>query len=527
VNIARRKSVLRRSLFVIFLMLLASCGVSSKVQISNPVQNPGSIEADCTIRLRQLRFSGGLQARQKNISEPFLGAFAQAGQEIKCTRRAEYLDGILDVVIDTKFEPAALEKTKYIPVVGGAMYMMSGGVLNFNWQGSVAYSLFDDGGKKILHDAFDVQGQDAMEGQGGYYGVGVSGIIGAKLQSVFYPDEEALNQLSDQFLISAGREIAARLRTGPARSYFVRKTRDRDGMDAKTYAEFLEKKNRLIRERAASREMAASTLTGSVSQFRNKLELKKESLVVCAIGVDQYKHFPGLKYAGADSRRVAEYFKTRYHLSDDRVMVMVNEEATAIKTIRFIEQNAAKLLTEDDTFVFYFSGHGAPTPDPSATDGDGLKKYLLLSNSEPQALPLTAISLNDLAELLNRLPCKRVIVLIDSCFAGMAGKDQLARVKGIQISERTYKNIAAVSGKGRVILAACGENQVSQETDLLGAGVFTHYLLKGLNAGADRDQNGKVDILELYQYARAQVEQFTRGAQTPVFRGEIDHNIEF
>jgi hypothetical protein len=51
--------------------------------------------------------------------------------------------------------------------------------------------------------------------------------------------------------------------------------------------------------------------------------------------------------------------------------------------------------------------------------------------------------------------------------------------------------------------------------------------MEGLKAGADRDDDNRVDILELYRFVRSNVEHMTRGAQVPVFRGTLDRNIIF
>jgi uncharacterized caspase-like protein len=234
-----------------------------------------------------------------------------------------------------------------------------------------------------------------------------------------------------------------------------------------------------------------------------------------------------LKFADRDSERVVGFFKKKYKLSADRAMLLKNDEATATKISRFITQNAMRLLDKDDTFILYFSGHGAPDVDAASHDNDGLKKYLLLHDSDLNALPLTALNLDNLASMMEKLPCRRVILLLDSCFAGTAGAQTLARLKSVRISDRSYKNISVMSGKGRVILAASSENQVSHEDDRLQSGVFTHFLLKGLNGNAGIKGNERINILGLYEYVTKEVSKQTDSKQIPVFRGSLDENIIF
>jgi uncharacterized caspase-like protein len=274
---------------------------------------------------------------------------------------------------------------------------------------------------------------------------------------------------------------------------------------------------------AASRQRG---MQGVVEDEANALRLGG-SLVIFGVGVDSYANYPNLKYASRDCQRLMGLFKSRYGLPESHVMILTNEAATAVKVKRFIEQDAAKLLQPDDTFVFYFAGHGAPDVDASSLKEDGMKKYLLFNNTEPMTMPLTATSLDDLADSMRKLPCKRVLVFLDSCFAGTAGKNTLSRLRGLRICDRTYKDMTDISGRGRVVMAACSENQVSQENTALEAGVFTQSLIEGLEGKADGDRNGRVDILELFNYTTKRVGELTNQSQTPVFRGTLDRKIEF
>ena len=59
----------------------------------------------------------------------------------------------------------------------------------------------------------------------------------------------------------------------------------------------------------------------------------------------------------------------------------------------------------------------------------------------------------------------------------------------------------------------------------LGHGVFTYYLLQGLQGAADLNRDGIVTIQELYEYVEQQVTQKSRsvgGNQHPVMKGELE-----
>ncbi len=59
----------------------------------------------------------------------------------------------------------------------------------------------------------------------------------------------------------------------------------------------------------------------------------------------------------------------------------------------------------------------------------------------------------------------------------------------------------------------------------LGHGVFTYYLVQGLQGAADLNRDGIVTLQELYEYVEQQVTRKSRmvgGNQHPVMKGEVE-----
>jgi uncharacterized caspase-like protein len=113
-------------------------------------------------------------------------------------------------------------------------------------------------------------------------------------------------------------------------------------------------------------------------------------------------------------------------------------------------------------------------------------------------------------ELVGQIPAKQVVVLLDACFSGRAG--QLARVKGVSASATT-PNAAGLfveATQGRVVISASRPNQPSVEDPTTRQGVFTHYLLEALGGAADLDRDGKITVLEAFQYLSAKVREHAR-----------------
>lgn len=521
-------------LLALFSILTACASPSTRFWPTSDFKTD-NITTENIITLSKIDIQGDLKDRKTNLFSPFLVGFKKQINSINLidggNGKHNFTDLELQLVLTTKSSLSAGDYLSAVPLVGPFAFTFIGGQhLNFNWDATIAYEFKDSEGRVITNGSFNLNGIDKYHPARRDAGLELLTTVGGYGAMVAtYPKAEAQIIVGDALMNVVGEEVAKRLSSDPIKSFLLQREKLRDGMDIKTYVEFMDKKKRFLSEREIANAKKLKELNVQIIDNEHLAEIKSGTVMVLGIGVSKYKssQIPTLKYADKDSQRIVNYFRNRYKLSDDRAMLLINEEATAAKISRFITKNAMKLLDKNDTFILYFGGHGAPDEDSTSSDNDGLKKYLLLHDSEIDSLPLTALSLNNLASLLEKLPCKRIVILLDSCFAGTAGAQTLAKLKSIRISEKSYKNITELSGKGRVILAASRENQVSHEDDRLQAGVFTYYLLEGLKGKADTKGDGSINILGLYEYVTREVSIYTQKKQTPVFRGSLDANIIF
>lgn len=518
-------------ILVLTFALLAGCASGPRTTFKSMYEyEPKKAKlSDGVVKISRLSITGELNNNSNaDLMPALMSGFLKNSRNIKLVdsdKDTNYFDSELTLDISAKSSLSFRDYYRTLPLV--ATYGMYARGIDYNWDVQVNYSFKDIDGKNLENGTILLEGEDRDKpSMAVNY---VSGLIGILPLVVTYPDGESQRLVSATLMNTIGEELGKTVHSQKISSYLTKREKQRDGMDIKTYVEFMEKKKRLEAERSVARAGRQKELDVQIKDSSQFADMKAGSVMVLGIGVSKYQsqQIPTLKYADRDSQRVVDHFKKKYKLSDDRAMLLTNENATATKVSRFITSNAMSLLDKNDTFVLYFGGHGAPDEDAASTEGDGIKKYLLMHDSEMNSLPLTALSLNDLAVMLEKLPCKRVVILLDSCFAGTAGAQTLAKLKSVRISDKSYKNITDLSGEGRVILAASSENQVSHEEDSLQAGVFTHYLLEGLNGKAKTKDDGSINILGLYEYVNKEVSRYTKNKQSPVFRGTLDTNIVF
>ncbi len=211
------------------------------------------------------------------------------------------------------------------------------------------------------------------------------------------------------------------------------------------------------------------------------------------IGVEKYASLPAAEYADHDAAAVLNHL-IALGFAPRHIKVLRGQNATRAKMAAYIEDWLPKNVTPKSTVFFYYSGHGSP--DSKTSQG-----YLVPSDGDPEYLDRTGYSLNELYKRLGALPAKRVLVALDSCFSGAGGRSVLAKGARPLV---TQINLDPMSGDKIVTLAAAKGDQISGTMNEQSHGVFTYYMLKGLNGAALK--NGEVTLQSLYQYLKPKVE---------------------
>jgi len=161
----------------------------------------------------------------------------------------------------------------------------------------------------------------------------------------------------------------------------------------------------------------------------------------------------------------------------------------------------------DDLLLLHFSCHGVKD--------EGGELYFAAANTRMRRLAATAVPAEFVNRRMGRSRSRRIVLLLDCCYAGAFERGMTARAgAGMDIEEQ-------FGGRGRAVITASSAMEYAFEGDeLADAGeqapsVFTSALVEGLETGeADRDQDGLVALDELYDYVYDRVRAVTPN-QTP------------
>ncbi len=248
------------------------------------------------------------------------------------------------------------------------------------------------------------------------------------------------------------------------------------------------------------------------------------------IGVGRYENpdVPKLRYTVPDAEAIYQVLTGLAGFKKEHVLLLTDttDKKPTYRHIKWaLGTFLARSAKKDDTVLIYFAGHGAPEVDQRGVERDGFSKYLVPSDAEPDDLYSTAFPMDELQTIFARIEAERVVVFLDTCYSGAAGGRTFTsrKTRASHLDDLFLERLAR--SKGRAIVTASRPAEVSIELPELGHGVFTYYLIQGLQGAADLNRDGIVTLQELYEYVEQQVAQKSRavgGNQHPVMKGELE-----
>lgn len=230
--------------------------------------------------------------------------------------------------------------------------------------------------------------------------------------------------------------------------------------------------------------------------------MKKWALVA---GVSSYQDSP-LKYPAKDAIAVNDRLGSPEY--NFLTLLLTDTEVTRLELLDAFDTINRE---QPDLFVFYFAGHGVQNDY-----GTFLATYDY-HDVEP------GLDIARLTQLLSSGELDRqVVAILDCCHAG-AARARTHRSAHDPESyssakfQRAVQNNARMLGHGRVVLAACRDEEYAYESDTDEHGIYTAALIRGMD-GAAADSHGEITPGNLHEYTTRIMVQ--SGQQQPVQIGE-------
>ncbi len=260
----------------------------------------------------------------------------------------------------------------------------------------------------------------------------------------------------------------------------------------------------------------ATTQTASIS-FDRLNPLKRKAVInndalALVIGVSDYKETNAKAiYADSDAKVFQDYAIEKLGVPRNRVKTLVNDGADEKDMLLATKRWLARAAKQGKTDVYiFFAGHGL------ASD-DGSKMYLPYDGA-PELLDKTAILRDELFADISAANPRSVTVFLDTCYSGTTrGTDMLIASRPIAI--RALEQ--AIPDNFTVMTAAAGD-QTAKPLEEAKHGMFSYFLMKGMEGEADANNDNEITAGELHSYVETNVIQQSSGSQTPELQGDAD-----
>ncbi|MEH2149677.1 MAG: caspase family protein [Nostoc sp.] len=246
---------------------------------------------------------------------------------------------------------------------------------------------------------------------------------------------------------------------------------------------------------------------GIASRSTSVKQTATPKLWLMLVGVNQYQDdgLPSLSYSTVDCQGLAEALvdaSAQFTQTEVTIHHDFAPQPPSLENIRASLRQITTAAQPIDTILFYFSGHGIVEPNTQ-------QAFLCLADTQKSDLQNTALALQELLLLLGNSGAQNQLVWLDACHSGemtLRGTTIESLLNATPKMVEVLQQRAAKS-KGFYALLSCDANQQSWEFPELGHGVFTYYLMKGLQ-GEAADSQGLIYVDNLYRYVYHQTLQY-------------------
>ena len=263
----------------------------------------------------------------------------------------------------------------------------------------------------------------------------------------------------------------------------------------------------------------------------------KEKIRFVGIGIDKFsdsKH--NLQYSAKDIRDLALKLKEKY--GESIIIDTLFNENVSVSNVKALKQGLLQTSVNDKVIIAY-SGHGM-----LSKDYDYYLSTYAVNFEKPED---KGLHYDELENLLDSIPARKKLMLIDACHSGevdkeellkLAGAQQLLAASGVKVRDRKgvvlfnldqgklgmknsfelmqalFVNVGRSTG-ATVISAAAGTQFALEKNDLQN-GVFSYSILEYMKA------NPHATVSGLKLYVNKRVTELTAGLQVPTTRNETN-----
>jgi len=250
-----------------------------------------------------------------------------------------------------------------------------------------------------------------------------------------------------------------------------------------------------------------------------KIKAKKNNnRIGIIIGIEKYQALDNkdAPFANNDANAFRSYATRALGIPNKNLKVLIDDKATRAGLLKSLKIWLPQITRGESKDIYiFFAGHGL-----SSDDGKDL--HILPQDGDPILLEDTAISRVEMFNLINKVNPNSVTMFFDTCYSGpsRSGEMLIAGLRPVRIIANEQEK-----PDNFTIFSASNYDQTSGSIDEAKHGIFSYYLMKGLEGKADTNKDKNLTNGELIAYLKSNVSQeaFSQNrSQEPMLAGDPD-----
>ncbi len=222
------------------------------------------------------------------------------------------------------------------------------------------------------------------------------------------------------------------------------------------------------------------------------------------VGISKYQNLPAnlqLNYSERDAQSIYTILISPEggNFKAENVHILAGDKATLAGVRHEIDDWLPSVARDDDRVLIYFAGHGF------MFQGKG---YLAPFDFDMNKVASTGYPMDELGEVIGgKIKAKSKILLTDACHSGAITPED---------TENLNRTLGDLQKSLFSLTASRARERSFESPDLRGGhGVFTYYVVTGMEGAADTNHDGIVTADELGEYVHTQVREYTNEQQNP------------
>ena len=244
--------------------------------------------------------------------------------------------------------------------------------------------------------------------------------------------------------------------------------------------QYLEHSHPLVLQTPGLRQAVESDLGSFANAIIRPDPIRNRWALLIGVNVYVDRNIPNLSYCVNDVLALKTMLES---LGYNVVCLHDDQDEPYLPTRANIEEELANIcrqMGQEDFLFVHFSGHGKR-----------LEQVPVLVPREARigTLARSGLTVSALEEQMRSGPARRLLLTLDACQSGVE--------MGREVPDAQFITNVNELAEEFALIAASTARQAAREEPEFAHGIFTHFLVEGLNGNADRDGKGFVTVDDL------------------------------